>query len=315
MKGDDVRAATSGVAWGLLAALCWAASTTLARFGTVRGLTSLDLTVLRFATSGLVLMPTFLAGRTDRSASQVGWGRALALTIAAGPPYAFLVANGFRFAPLVHGAILFPVSTSLAAVMLGVLLLGEPFGWRGLVGAVILVAGLGLILYRGGGDPTDGPVWIGDAMFVAAGALFGLYGYLLRRWRIGAWPATSAVAVVSMPPCVAVTTLMPDSGLASAPISDIALQVAAQGLGAGVIATIAFSKAVHRLGSAQAGLFAAIVPAFALLIGLPLLHEEPTAAQGAGLVLVTTGLVLALLNGSARNRLLPTPRTIPRCNS
>lgn len=311
----DFDTTASGIGWGLLAAMCWATSTTLARFGTVSGVSSLDMTVLRFATSGFVLMPYVLARRADRKAARIGWGRALALTIAAGPPYAFLVADGFRFAPLVHGAILFPVSTSLAAILFGVLLLGEPFGWRGIVGTFILVAGLVLVLHQDSGDPTGGPVWIGDAMFVAAGATFGLYGYLLRRWRIGAWPAASVVAVSSLVFCVAIALLMPDRILANVSMRDLAVQVAAQGLGAGVIATVAFSKAVHRLGSAQAGLFAAIVPVLALLIGIPLVRELPSPTQGAGLVLVTAGLVLALFNSGTRTAPRSTPKDTPQCNS
>ena len=228
--------------------------------------------------------------------ASLGWRRAAALTFTAGPAYSLLVAEGFHFAPLAHGAILFPVSTTLTAIGFGVVMLGEPFGWRGRVGTIVVMIGLILAMNHSGGVAVTGQAWIGDVMFIAAGALFGFYSFLLRRWRIGALQAASVVAVFSMLTCIVIAAFAPDSELAAVPIREIAIQIAGQGLGAGVIATIAFSNTVHHLGSARAGLFAALVPAVALLIGILLLHEMPTTVQAFGLVLMTVGLAITIFN-------------------
>lgn len=297
----DSSTLTSGIAWGVLAALCWGASTTLARFGIAAGLSPSDLILLRFGTSGIVLMPLFLRNRS-LAMKELGWRRSLAFTAAAGPIYGFLVAEGFRFAPFAHGALLFPVSTTLTAILFGAVALAEPFRLRGLVGIVILLAGLALSL-RDVTSHVTGPIWLGDAMFITAGMLFGLYGFLLRRWRIEALRATTVVAVLSMLICVGFyVATWAGSGLSSAPVAQIAIQVLGQGLCAGIIATLAFSKATHALGASRSGLFAAIVPVGALLTSVPLLHETVTALQLAGFLLVTLGLVLSLTTANVKTQ-------------
>lgn len=274
--------------------MCWGASTTLARVGIAEGLSSSDLTLLRFVTSGTILLPFLMTMRHEVTA-KVGWYRAIILTVATGPAYSLLVAEGFQFAPLAHGAILFPVSTTLAAIAFGVCFLRETFGWRGCVGTAVLIGGLLLALHHDAGTPASSSAWIGDVMFIAAGALFGLYSFLLRKWRVGALAAASTVAVLSMLVCVVFALCAGARGLSQASSGELLIQIVGQGVAAGVIATIAFSKAVHLLGSAKAGLFAAMVPAMSLVIGIPLLHEIPTVAQSVGLILVTTGLAVTLI--------------------
>jgi drug/metabolite transporter (DMT)-like permease len=58
--------------------------------------------------------------------------------------------------------------------------------------------------------------------------------------------------------------------------------------------TFAFSRAIALLGVSRAVLFPAIVPALAVLLGIPLLGEWPTAIQIAGLCLVSAGLMTAI---------------------
>jgi drug/metabolite transporter (DMT)-like permease len=62
----------------------------------------------------------------------------------------------------------------------------------------------------------------------------------------------------------------------------------------GIVALYAFGKAVELLGPGRAALFPALAPAAAILVGAAMGSGLPTFAQGAGLILLSTGLLAAL---------------------
>jgi drug/metabolite transporter (DMT)-like permease len=71
------------------------------------------------------------------------------------------------------------------------------------------------------------------------------------------------------------------------------LQVAGQGF-AGAFAIFMFTRAVTLLGGGRGGVFAALVPGFALAIGIAALGEIPTATQLLGFVIVMVGFRFVL---------------------
>ena len=62
----------------------------------------------------------------------------------------------------------------------------------------------------------------------------------------------------------------------------------------GVLAVYAFARAVLLLGAARAAMFPAMVPAVAVLFGIPVAGEWPEPAQWLGLGIVLAGLPLAM---------------------
>jgi drug/metabolite transporter (DMT)-like permease len=90
--------------------------------------------------------------------------------------------------------------------------------------------------------------------------------------------------------------------LAHAGAGMLALQLLAQGLGAGLVAVLAYSRAAALLGSGRAGFFGALVPGAASLIAIPVLGEVPGPLQVMGIAAVVVGLLVAF--GAARVLLL-----------
>lgn len=62
----------------------------------------------------------------------------------------------------------------------------------------------------------------------------------------------------------------------------------------GVLAIVAFGKAVEHLGAARAALFPALVPSATLLTGIPVTGEWPSAGESTGAVFASFGLVIAM---------------------
>lgn len=283
----------TGLACGLVAALIWGGYLAMAKAGVSAGLDASDIAFLRFAVAGLVMLP-WLIRQGLRDCGGVGWLRACALALAAGPLFILLGAGGYAFAPLAHGAVLQPASVTIASAVLAAAFLHDRPSRRRLAGLGVMLCGLALIagpaLLSGG--PRAG---IGDAMFLAAGILWAAFTFLAKRWSVAPLAATAAVSVVSA------AVLLPGYLLSEGPARLLAAepsmllgQIVVQGLLSGIVAVIAFTRAVQAIGPARAAMFPALVPAVAVLIGVPVTGELPTLLQIAGLTAATLGLSLTL---------------------
>jgi drug/metabolite transporter (DMT)-like permease len=291
---DPVRKAhRAGLAWGLLAAAIWAVYSVLARLGVTSGLSPVDMSWLRFAPGALLTLP--LMWRWGwRDLAGIGWGRGLLLTLLAGPGFALLFMTGFTLAPLAHGAVVAPAGQMLAGLGLSAWLAHQPLSRESLVGAGFVLLGL---LFMGGDSllhGEGGTTLLGDLLFAVAGFCWGLFGTLSRRWKVDPLRVTVVVVVMSFliitPPYLALADL---SRLANAGIGMLTLQLLSQGLGAGLVAVLAYSRAAALLGSGRAAFFGAMVPGAASLLAIPVLGEVPTALQAMGIASVVIGLLIA----------------------
>ncbi len=287
-----------GLAWGLLAAAIWASYTVLARLAVKAGLSPGDLTLLRFAPGALLMAP--LVWRWGlRDLAGIGCGRGLLLAMLAGPGFSLLFMTGFSMAPLAHGAVIAPACQMLAGLLLAAWLAHQGLTRESIVGAACVVLGLAFM----GGDSLlhqeQGLALAGDALFALAGCCWGLFGALSRRWQVDALRITAVVAVLSFALFAPGFLLLSDlHRLANAGAGPLAVQVLAQGIGAGLVAVLAYSRAAALLGSGRAGFFGALVPGAASLLAIPVLGEVPSVLQVAGIVAVVAGLLLAF--GAAR---------------
>lgn len=282
-----------GIALGLLAAVMWGSNLTMNRAGGAAGLTADDVTFLRYASAGLVMLP-YLASHDLRHLGGIGWVRGIALTVILGPLFMYLAVGGYAFAPLAHGAVFQPSGLIMTGTVLGVLVLGERLRGTQIVGVVIILTGLAVVT---GPDllTTRADAWRGDLLFIGAGSLWGLFTVLVKRWGLPPLAATATVSVLSgvlfTPWFVATDTF---ARIAAAPLSAVLGQILVQGVLSGVVATIAFVRAAQLIGASRVSVFPALVPVVAILLGIPVVGEWPTPLQVSGIVIVVIGLMTAI---------------------
>lgn len=288
-----ISPALVGLAWGLLAAAIWSVYSVLARLAVKAGLSPGDLTLLRFAPGALLMAPLLWRwGLSDLCG--IGWRRGLLLAVLAGPGFSLLLMSGFSLAPLAHGVVIAPACQMLTGLTLSAWLAHQRWTRESAIGAACVLVGLACM----GGDGllhAEGrAVALGDLLFAAGGACWGVFGALSRRWRVDPLRVTAVVVVLSFvlftPPFLMLADL---SRLASASAGMLVMQTVAQGLGAGLVAVLAFSRAVAHLGSARAAFFGALVPGAASLLAIPVLGEVPNRLQLLGLLAVVAGLLIA----------------------
>jgi drug/metabolite transporter (DMT)-like permease len=282
-----------GFLYGLAVALVWGAQPVVATFGYRASLTAFDLTLLRFAASGLLMLPFFIR-RGGWNAGGLGWKRALVFVLLAGPLYNMVLIGGLTWAPASHSSLIYPAFTPLFTALLAKWMLDgkeriPPLG-LGLLIAGVLAIKAGSVLQPSAGEHAN--AWLGDLLFMGAALMWAFYTVLMRRWN------TSPLAVVGVVQVggllyLPVYFLIEGVEVFQRDSTAIAVQTLYQGVLVSVISVLMFNLAVRQLG-AKASMFTALMPIVGVGLAVVLLGEPLTFALIAGTASIVAGLFLSL---------------------
>jgi len=273
---------------GVGAAACWGVGLVTARHGIAIGLSPADLAFHRFMWSGLIMLPfAWRWGLGD--VGGIGWGVGIVLMILGGPGLSILSHAGFILAPLGHGAVIQPSTATLGGLLLATLVLREHPSRARVAGAFVIVGGLVLM-------GVDALINIGthalggDVAFVAAGMCWATMLTILRLRNIDSVRATVIISVLSLLIYAPLHALLFGfDNMIAVGWRENALQIVAQGILSGPLATYLSAYAASVLGTGRGASFSALVPGFTILIGVVALGEMPTLIQLAGLGVVAVG--------------------------
>ena len=282
---------------GLYCVLMWSGYLVVSRIGVMGVLQGPEQASLRAIGSGLILLPRFLMTR-KRLVAQHGWWRLLALATVVGPAYALIFVTGMSFAPASHAGVITPSSGAVITTLFAWLLLGERPSEGRIIGLGMIVAGVALIGWDGISGAHPG-AWRGIPFFLFAATCWALFTVLLRLWHVGGLDATAIVAVLSLP-YVPIHLLWRGHRFLEAPLGELLLQLAMQGPLTGVLASIAYARAVWLLGAAPASTIASLVPAGATTMGWLVLNEALSMRQLAGMAVCVSGVLCVVLMPSRR---------------
>lgn len=287
-----------GIAAALLAALLGSAWQLLTRHGVTTSLGPVEIALLRYGTPAVVLVPVLW--RIGLRPPSLSWGRLAMLVAGGGLPFGLLVVGGAQFAPAAHIGVFMagtmPVFTALACR----LLLGEPIAPLRCLGFAIILAGVAWLGFSGTAAAPG--AWRGDLLFLLAAMAWAGYTLAFRGSGLTPWQAAAVINAWSV---LGLLLLLPWTGasrLWTAPWGDVALQVAGQGVLAGLLGIIVYMTAVTHLGSSRAALSSALVPPMTALGASVLLAEPVDAGTWWAALAVTVGIVLASGGWSIRLR-------------
>lgn len=258
---------------------------------------------LRFGIASVLLYAwSRLAGRrlTPIRRADLPLIAGLALTAVAG--YNWLFLTGLTLAPASDGAIIVPGLAPVFTALLAGATLGERLGPRVFVGLAIAAAGLYLVVLPGGG--TSETRLLGDALFLAGAALWGVYSVLARVASRRFDAVSTTLYGIALGTVILVPAALLEGGaqrVLDAPIGALA------GIGylavfGTVAAFVLLNLGVARLGAARASAFALLVPVIGVLSSVWLLGDPigPNTVIGGAIVLV--GLWLVEHPGAAPTR-------------
>ncbi len=296
----DATPLARGIAVGLVAASIGALYTVFARWGIAHGLSSPDLTVLRFGVAGVLMLPVMaLACWRDMAQFTTRWRVWLSVALLAGTPFGLLMFGALQFAPPSHAAVFPFTAMSVMGMVLGAVVLGDRMTMRRVLGIAVVLAGLVLVSGVEASSLTLRAA-IGDAMFLAAGTLWAGFGIVLRKHRLDPLLATAVISISALLTYVpAYTWFTGGEGLVKAAPFVLWVEVLVQGVIAGAGTLYTYSKMVSLLGPSRAAVFPALAPGLAALMAWPVLGHVPAVAETVGLLLVMTGLIVAVTTSKA----------------
>lgn len=276
-----------GALFGIAAVSIWSGWMLASRFGLKTTLTPWDITAIRFAVAGPILLPIVI--KRGLAIDRLGSFGFAAILVGGGAPMVLIGNAGLVFAPAAHGSALYTGTIPLLVAILATFLLHERFGVAKRVGLLLMLAGvLGIVWGAGGTIGTRQN--IGHALFVAASFLWALYTVIMRRARLDGLHAAALAAVgtwlIYVPSYSAVTGLT----IFHAPWRDIALQAIVQGVLTAVISFRLYGRAIAILGASSGAAFSALAPAMTAFFGIPLLGEWPTPTDWLAIFLISVGV-------------------------
>ena len=293
-SGANVRPTSSefllGAFYGLAAVGLWASWIVAVRFGITTNLTPWDITALRFAVAGSIMLPYLL--RKGLGIDRLGGMGLLAIMLGGGAPMVLVAYGGLLFAPAAHAASLFTACIPLIVAILAAILLGEAFTRAKRLGLVLIVIGVVGIVWGAGG--TIGTRQnIGHAMFIAAGVLWACYTVAMRKARLDGLHAAAIAGVGSLIFFVPVYAAFSGTVLFDASWEDIALQAFVHGILVAIVSIVCFGRAVAILGASSGSVFAALCPAITALAAIPILGEWPTFVDWGAMLMISAGVYVA----------------------
>jgi len=206
---------------------------------------------------------------------------------------------GLGYTTATDTALLITTTPAIVAA-LAVFVLGEPSGWRRVLG--IGLASLGVVVLAVGGSTvahTGSNTWgraFGDtviALTALGWALYTVYskGLLARYSTLALTTYTTVLGTLVLVPLAAVETI-------NHPSHPFSLRLVASGLYLGVggsaIGYVLWNHALRLLPANTVSAYLYIRPLFTAILAAALLNERPTLTTGGGALLIIVGAALSL---------------------
>lgn len=249
---------------------------------------------VRFAVASVLLYAwAKLARRPLSPLRREDWPLVVGLGLTAVAGYNWLFLTGLTLAPASDGAIIVPGLAPIFTAILSGIVLRERLGMRGFIGLVVAAVGLYLVVTPAGA--TSQERLLGDALFIAGAACWGVYSVLARI----ASRRFSAVSTTLYGTALGTVVLIPPAlleggvdSLSQAPPEALA-GIAYLAVFGTVAAFVLLNMGVARIGAARASAFALLVPIVGVLSSVALLNEElgPLTVVGGAIVLIGLWLV------------------------
>lgn len=272
----------AGFAAAFAVMFIWSGWIVVSRSGVQGDLSIWDLSLLRFGTATIVVVP-LLIWRKQSIAALLKLDLVLP-ALASGLLYVLFSFAALRHSPAANAGVvvngLMPVGTLL---MLFLLAGKRPTLSDGFIGAILL--GANLLLLQG-----DALGLVDFLLFIAATLSITFYMVFVREKQLDPALFFFAVPVVNFAAVVPLWVLF--DGAITGPIEPVVLQAGYQGVVVSIFAITLLTYAVRHVGSVMASVIMAGVPVTTALLSLVVLGEAVSAIQIFSLTLATFGICL-----------------------
>ena len=283
-----------GLGCGLVVPFIWGGWIVASRFGVLNALTPYDVAAIRVGFAAIIVLPLLLT----RGLAGLPLWKGAVISFGVGAPFALTSFGGMSLAPVIHAGVLTNGAMPIFAALIGYYWLRELPRRSQIGGLLLIVVGGAMIGWDSFSFDAPPGQWFGDLLLIGAAGCFALYMTALRRWNVTILQAIIAVPTISSAIYIPVWLLFLPSGLLQfddfPPWQEVALQTVYQGIVASFIVVMLVTRATRSISATTMAVLLSGAPALAVLFGIVLLDEVPTALAWAGLAVTTLGMVLAV---------------------
>lgn len=268
---------------GLAVVLIWSGWITISRHGVHSPLQPADITLLRYWTALLVVLP--LACRFSWKKYRL-W-QYLVVGLGVGFPYTMLSFYGLKVLRAAHAGVLVNGMLPVLGAIAAWLLFRQRISLHRYAAiGLIFVSNIGMA----GGFVFTLDRTAGIILLLLAALCYTFHMTGIRLWHMGWRDVVVIVPVVNVVIFTPLWYFLP-SGFVQASMQDIAVQALYQGVVVNVLALICVAYAILHLGTITVSLFMSFVPVTTALLAWMLLGEALGPWEIAGIAGCSTGLL------------------------
>ena len=270
--------------------LVWAGFALTMRAIGASPLATADVAVIRFAIPIIALLPAI---PQRLSALRKVEPRDAALVLLGGVPFFFIVSEGAKTTSAAYVGALVAGTTPLSVALLAFLLERKGVARKRWLPLGLILAGV-IGIVAGQQHAVTIETLRGVGLLLIASLIWGAYTIGLRRTGVD---AISNGLLLSIGSLVILAPLLL-TGAVTTHVGQISWHQAlpfilVQGLGVGLVSTVGYAFAISRLGAARSATLGSLAPALASLLAIPILGEALALATAIGILVTTTGVILA----------------------
>ena len=272
----------------------WSGWITISRYGVHSNLQPADITLIRYATALVCVLPLVIRHRWTRFKLH----QYLVMALGVGFPYTMASFYGLKELKAAHAGV-------LVNGMLPVL--GAAAAWFILrqrvsvlrYGAIALIFIANFVM--AGGDTFSTNHFFGILLLLCAAVFYTTHMIAVRLWRFEWRDVLVAVPVINTAIFLPLWFIFPTS-LSKAGIGEILSQAAYQGVIVNIIALICSTYAIARIGTITVSIFMSFVPVGTALLAWLLLGESLNGWELCGITGCSLGLFIYAWGQIVENR-------------
>lgn len=285
-----VQSTLIGILAAVAASVIGSAWQIASRHAVSTSLDPLSLALLRYCIPTIFLLP--IVFKVGLLPAKVSRATLFFLIAGGGLPFVLIGLTGAKLAPVAHMGVLLAAVMPVFTAGLAWVLYKDAIATSRILGFGLIACGVG-ILGQSALSTLAYTTLAGDALFLLAAALWAAYSIAFRTSGLSPWQGVAVVNAWSALLVVPLYLLLGSNALLTASLNDILLQVAMQGIVAGLLGLVVYSIAIKHLGASSAAAFAALVPVLSAIGGATVLGESLSAPTVIAAALSATGVLLA----------------------
>ena len=252
-------------------------------------LTTIDAAFIRFAIPALILAPRFIINQRKNKVKIESPTVVLAILVAGLPHYlSFATATHMTSASL--SGLIVPGCVPFFVTVFILFRKSEVISRQRIIALIAIISGVGICVAIN----STGNMRTGISIALVSSCLWTIYTFAIGKTKLDPFTLmflVSSIATVEAFYLMA-SHLAPSNLLTgNFHLKDIALFVILQGLGTGILSTLAFVIAVQKLGKHIASATGALSPVLTALLAVPIFGERLTWQFGIALAMICLGVM------------------------